>query len=331
MSMLPKQGLHSKLNCACISSTAGTGQNQKLPASKSGTNLLFANFFQQYKAAKSWRAAYKKQPAAACARNDTLCSVALLERVPGTAEAQLTIATSPDKYDARQATKFISKAKDQGDCSTSVAFATVAGAEAAVASVAGVQGSSISLSELDLYYCSKPDDDVITPVDEDGPRKVLPEVTCQSGNWIGPSVRELQRRNLQTRYCMPYGGFDSASEACSSSLCSSIDAISSQGSFSSMSIKQIWKAQQQIRQHGGVVTRFDMFDDFKPFFAIPGNARSVYSPSNNTQPQQTHAVFVVGYNNVKKYWIVKSSFGSGWADNGFFKVCSLLVFPAVVY
>eukprot|EP00775_Hariotina_reticulata_P009052 gene9052-9222_t len=166
------------------------------------------------------------------------------QRIPGTAEAQLTIATSPDQYDARQDTTVVSKAKDQGDCSTSVAFATVAGAEAAVASVAGVQGSSISLSELDLFYCSKADDDGVGDIDEDVAYKSLPDVTCQSGNSIGDSVKELQRRNLQTRYCMPYAA-----------------------------------------QRVGL-----------------------------------HAVFVVGYNNIQKYWIVKNSFGSKWADKGFFKV-----------
>lgn len=72
-------------------------------------------------------------------------------------------------------------------------------------------------------------------------------------------------------------------------------------------------------RYGAFVTRFDVYDDFKPFFNDFSNARAMYKPRTGAKFQMAHAVTVVGYDNDGKYWVAKNSWGPGWADDGFFR------------
>jgi C1A family cysteine protease len=64
--------------------------------------------------------------------------------------------------------------------------------------------------------------------------------------------------------------------------------------------------------------------DFKPFFANKRNAKAVYRPAANARFEFGHAIALVGYNNEQCYWLAKNSYGSSWADGGFFRVRRLL-------
>eukprot|EP00878_Enallax_costatus_P037368 GHUV01042202.1.p1 GENE.GHUV01042202.1~~GHUV01042202.1.p1 ORF type:complete len:538 (+),score=52.55 GHUV01042202.1:820-2433(+) len=100
------------------------------------------------------------------------------------------------------------------------------------------------------------------------------------------------------------------------------------GRFSFQRLTTILAAQAHIRQYGSVVSRFDVYDDFRPFFEIPSNAKKVYKPRSNATMQYLHAVAVVGYDSNKQYWLAKNSWGTKWGDGGFFRVaygsCSLI-------
>jgi C1A family cysteine protease len=83
------------------------------------------------------------------------------------------------------------------------------------------------------------------------------------------------------------------------------------------------QAQQSILRYGGVVTRFDIYSDFRKFFNNPKNKKAIYQPEPGAVVKEAHAVVLVGYNNDKGYWVVKNSWGDKWADGGFFKVSCL--------
>jgi C1A family cysteine protease len=68
-----------------------------------------------------------------------------------------------------------------------------------------------------------------------------------------------------------------------------------------------------------------VLSDFKPFFADKRNAKAVYRLSANARFEFGHAVVLVGYNNEQRYWLVKNSYGSNWADGGLFRVSALLM------
>jgi C1A family cysteine protease len=73
--------------------------------------------------------------------------------------------------------------------------------------------------------------------------------------------------------------------------------------------------------------RFDVYDDLNSFFNTSGNANKVYRPSDTAKFLYAHAVVLVGYSNDEDqpYWLAKNSWGTSWADGGFFKVlCCLL-------
>lgn len=71
-----------------------------------------------------------------------------------------------------------------------------------------------------------------------------------------------------------------------------------------------------------------VFDDFKPFFdANPG---AIYTrrkgpgqgpdTSMYTGFQENHAVVLVGYDDEQQFWVVRNSWGPGFAQGGYFRV-----------
>jgi len=76
--------------------------------------------------------------------------------------------------------------------------------------------------------------------------------------------------------------------------------------------------QQHIRQWGGVVTSFNLYEGFRESFSKGGD--KVYEPTRNAKVVERHAIVLVGYDNTGEYWIPRNSWGTGWGDQGFFKV-----------
>ncbi|KIZ06644.1 hypothetical protein MNEG_1312 [Monoraphidium neglectum] len=67
------------------------------------------------------------------------------------------------------------------------------------------------------------------------------------------------------------------------------------------------------------VTRFDIYSDFKIFFANNANIGAVYRPAPGSKFVEGHAITLVGYDNVNQFWIARNSWGPGFAQNGTFK------------
>lgn len=70
--------------------------------------------------------------------------------------------------------------------------------------------------------------------------------------------------------------------------------LRSQGTFSYQSLSGDWAIAQWVREHGAVVTRFDIMDDFKAFFADSANAGRVYKPKPGAKLVELHAVIIIG-------------------------------------
>jgi C1A family cysteine protease len=83
---------------------------------------------------------------------------------------------------------------------------------------------------------------------------------------------------------------------------------------------EIWEAQQQILLHGGFVSKFDIYSDFRDWFRSRASKTGIYKPNKKAQLEYGHAVFVVGYDDENSFWVVKNSWSQKFGDNGFFRV-----------
>eukprot|EP00775_Hariotina_reticulata_P009297 gene9297-9462_t len=147
------------------------------------------------------------------------------------------------------------------------------------------------------------------------------------------ALDELSKRSsrLLTSDCLSYRP-DPSSTATKAEMCAgSCDRVSPQlamGKVEHRPITAAWKAQRHIREFGGIISKFQVFDDFKAFFEDYSNALKVYKPNSGAQFSFNHAVFVVGYDLEQEFFYVKNSWGANWGEDGYFRVafgcCGLL-------
>jgi hypothetical protein len=204
--------------------------------------------------------------AVACSQNSrtgTMCGSGATGGSALEENAALLVMTSPAAFDARTdpigpARAFaVSPPKQQHDCYTCSAFAVAAAAESAVAAGAGVNGSAVDLSEQQLYYCST------DPTADDGRT-----IACDTGMTVTvglAAISKQKQRPLLSELCMPY---DADVDAESDSICMKNPPPGSckpppyvaQGSFRWKSVSSAATAQQYIRERGGVISRFDIYE-----------------------------------------------------------------------
>jgi hypothetical protein len=214
-----------------------------------GASNTLSQLQQQYKNSKAWKRAYKQQPSSACARSGigSLCAAQTTSATD--AYAQLMLATSPQAYSSTNKIKLrlVAPAQDQAECQTCTAFAVAAAAETAMAAALQVDVQQCSISVQALFFC--------------GPNE--PSRSCDAGWSLRDALQQLQQRgqSLPTASCLPYKPDlfgDQTAEALCKGPCNNPSAYAGRGRFSSQSITSVWKAQQHIRQYGGVVSRFDV-------------------------------------------------------------------------
>uniref|UniRef100_A0A383VXT3 LysM domain-containing protein n=1 Tax=Tetradesmus obliquus TaxID=3088 RepID=A0A383VXT3_TETOB len=226
---------------------------------------------------------------------------------------QILFATSPTSYSSVNTSQtggvrlIQAEPGKQEFCTTCTAFAVVAAAQAAAASVLQRDVQQLLLSVQDLFFCG------------------ASRRSCESGWNFEAALQELERRKLLRSDCMPYAvsyKVDFATRACVSK-CDDFNPLISKGSFVRVPVGDDWDAQRAIRESGAIVTSFDILDDFKAFSNKSGNAKAVYAPAKGAELSEMHAVAIVGYHGAGTadgYWICLNSWGKDWADGGLFRV-----------
>eukprot|EP00878_Enallax_costatus_P011157 GHUV01011651.1.p2 GENE.GHUV01011651.1~~GHUV01011651.1.p2 ORF type:complete len:209 (+),score=42.35 GHUV01011651.1:718-1344(+) len=180
-----------------------------------------------------------------------------------------------------------------------------------MASALNVSAADCSISVQALYFCPKG----------------TPSRTCGAGWNLPGALAALQQQgqHLPTAACEPYKPEfkeQYIGSALCNGACSDASKYADLGHFSSSQFVTMWEAQRHIRQYGSVVTGFDVYSDFKAFFANKKNAKAVYRPGPGATLDFGHAVALVGYDNVRDYWIAKNSWGTSWAYGGYFRAAS---------
>ncbi len=71
---------------------------------------------------------------------------------------------------------------------------------------------------------------------------------------------------------------------------------------------------------GPVTASFDVYTDFDAFFNNPANRYAVYHYDGTSGRRGGHSVVIVSYDETNQYWLCKNSWGSAWADGGYFRI-----------
>jgi len=202
---------------------------------------------------------------------------------------------------------FVSPVRDQGDCGSCYAFGTTAALEARIRIMTRSQQQTI-LSPQNIVSCSQYSQG------------------CDGGfpYLVGKYGEDFQQVSEK---CMPYSNTPE-SVSCSA-RCNNTSLFVHDtnyfyvGGYFGASTAQAMM--EELFYSGPVAVSFEVYSDFMHY------SGGVYSHKNATayanlqmNPFQitNHAVNLVGYgvDNGVPFWKVKNSWGTGWGENGFFRI-----------
>lgn len=176
--------------------------------------------------------------------------------------------------------------RDQGDCGSCVAFATIGMIESCLEIFRRDPSLNPDLSEADLFFrgCGS---------------------CCVRGWNFVPALNYAQASGIPDEACFPY---DSDQSRSCPDRDKRIIKIVSWRTLSSASQAKEW-----ISRRGPLMSGLHVYDDF--FYYQGGTYRNAYGGYIGD-----HAVCIVGYDDAGGYWICKNSWGTGWGEKGWFRI-----------
>ena len=194
----------------------------------------------------------------------------------------------PGEWDWRQVSgkNWTTPIRDQRQCGSCVAFATVALIESNLEIFRRNPDLNPDLSEADLFFqgCGN---------------------CCDRGWYFTSALRYAQQSGIPDEGCFPY---DSDQSRSCPDRANRIIKISSWKTIISASQAKEW-----LVTRGPLMTGMSVYEDF--YYYYGGVYREAYGGYVGD-----HAVCIVGYNDAQGYWICKNSWSTGWGDNGWFKI-----------
>ena len=192
----------------------------------------------------------------------------------------------PSQWDWRSLSRnnWTTPVKDQGDCSSCVAFATVGAIESNLKISRKDPLRNPDLSEADLFFrgCGN----------------------CNVSGWnFAHALIYARNSGIPDEACYPYNGDGPCPDRDKRAI--KIDNW--------RVIYSISQAKEWISKNGPLMTGMDVCDDF--FYYTGG----VYAYESGNVVGN-HTICVVGYDEVQKCWICKNSWGTSWGDDGWFKI-----------
>ena len=202
---------------------------------------------------------------------------------------------APSSFDLRNVggRNYITSVKNQRNCGSCVAFGTIACAEGTLRWQKKSTSLNVDYSEAHLFYC----------------HAFAQGRSCANGWWPRKAMEEFKSKGVVDEACFPYQTTNRNCGAKCSDWQNRLTKISGFTRLTSISAMKNW-----ISTKGPLVACYTVYSDF-------GAYRSgVYRKSSGATRRGGHCVCVVGYNDVGGYWICKNSWGTGWGDNGYFKI-----------
>jgi C1A family cysteine protease len=186
---------------------------------------------------------------------------------------------------------FTTPVKDQGGCGSCVAFGTAAVLETTYKKQHNKPNFNLNLSEAHLFYCY---------AREEGR-------TCQTGWWPQNALAKAKSGGVTLDQYFPY---TAGNQGCS--LKSGWkDNLAKSSGHTKVSGRQAMK--EWLINKGSLTGCFVVYQDF--FSYKSGVYRHVSGGAAGG-----HCVEIIGYDDTLNCWVCKNSWGTGWGDNGFFKI-----------
>lgn len=215
----------------------------------------------------------------------------LLDPVPEMeAEADLPVLEAlPATLDWRDhGGNWVTPIRDQGQCGSCWAFATAGVLESLVKITNNIK-TDFDLSEQTLVSCSGAGN-------------------C-GGGYLNKAADFVRRTGIPAESCFPYSAADEKCVPCASWMSKTVK-ITSYSSYSNKSIAILETALQK----GPIASAMDIYSDFYDYKS------GIYQRTAGSTYKGGHGVVIVGYNHTAGYWICKNSWGTGWGEDGFFRI-----------
>jgi C1A family cysteine protease len=204
-------------------------------------------------------------------------------------------ATAPAGFDARDVSggNYVTDIRDQGQCGSCVAFGSVCVLETTAAFTRRQASMALNLSEAHLFYSHG--------------KSV--GATCDTG-WLPlPALGMARDIGITFEDYFPYTAGNTGGATLNGDwpnrLARAVDVVDLTGNPDRM--------KEHISTYGAITACFVVYEDF---FAYRSGT---YKHVTGTE-QGGHCVALVGYDDAKRCWIAKNSWGTGWGEGGFFRI-----------
>lgn len=212
-------------------------------------------------------------------------------------QAFLAAVAAPASFDWRSATgtftgNFVTPIRDQGNCGSCWAFATVAAAESQVLMGRNTPGGNLDISEQTLVSCAASGD-------------------C-NGGYINRAADYICATGVPEETCFHY---TATNNACGNACSGWTDNAYRLNGWHWVATYNptVEGLKNALVTYGPLVTTMDVYSDFYSYKS------GVYSRVGGTY-EGGHAVLLVGYNDAGQYFIVKNSWGTYWGESGYFRI-----------
>lgn len=206
-------------------------------------------------------------------------------------KAAKEIFSFPSEWDWRNAKgkNWTTSIKDQSSCGSCVAFAIVAAVESMMKIEKDDSSLSVDLSEAHLFFCGC-------------------GRCCDFGWDFTPALDYIKEEGIPDETCFPYRAQNmSCNETC--------------GDWRERASKiSEWKKIVNVGERKNIISSVGPLTGgmavYEDFFSYKGG---VYKHVTGDLVGY-HAIAVVGYSESQQCWICKNSWGTGWGENGWFKI-----------
>ncbi len=199
-------------------------------------------------------------------------------------------AASTDALDwrAKDGQSWVTPVLNQGNCGSCVAYATV-----------GTLETQMNISRSAPFLNMRYSTDMLFACGGGG---------CESGWYPSSAASFLQNTGVTDEACMPSAMSATGIDASCSLKCSDSSARSQK--ISSVSTPGNTDAVKAALKHGPLVTTLDVYADFIVY------GSGIYKHTTGDY-MGGHAVSIVGFDDARRAWIIRNSWGPDWGDHGF--------------